>query len=538
MSFLESPRFPDNIGMNSSGGPQYNTEVVVLRSGFEQRNARWTYPLHTYDVASGVKTDTDLGNVIQFFNSVRGRLIGFRYKDWTDYQSAPIGDAITPTDQTIGTGDGSITDFQLIKTYAAGSVTQDRLINKPVPGSTVVAIGGVADNNFVVDNTSGVVSFASDNELIITDITQASHGQISTSTNHNLEVGNTVFFSGIAGMTQLNNIRGKISSIVSDTEFEVLINTNLFDEYTSGGQINTIPQSGEIVSAGFEFDVPCRFDADKLSIGMLHHSVGTYTIPIVEMRLANAPGGGPYVTYAVDFNYLLPDYIPTYLKRNQNLVSVTNGSQGIFSGWFRFDEFEFNQNNLLDNQNGTGFLTIHRNDNDNIRFDFYDADGDAYFGFESNSSFDDDSEWHHILCSWDTNFESGSKVAHLYIDGEDELNITDDDSDAFDIGYESTNWFIGTDVYESYPFIGCMAEFYFAPNQFLDFSIASNRLKFRNAFDKPVLLGADGSYPTGVTPAIYLKNLVLTFANNLGSGGNFSVNGQLTGCSSSPTDDV
>ena len=121
MSFLESPRFPDNIGMNSSGGPQYNTEVVILRSGFEQRNARWTYPLHTYDVASGVKTDTDLGNVIQFFNSVRGRLIGFRYKDWTDYQSAPIGDAVTPTDQTIGTGDGTITDFQLIKTYAAGS---------------------------------------------------------------------------------------------------------------------------------------------------------------------------------------------------------------------------------------------------------------------------------------------------------------------------------------------------------------------------------------------------------------------------------
>ena len=44
------------------------------------------------------------------------------------------------------------------------------------------------------------------------------------------------------------------------------------------------PQPDDIITAGFEFDVPCRFDTDQLTIGLHHQTLGSFTIPLVEMR--------------------------------------------------------------------------------------------------------------------------------------------------------------------------------------------------------------------------------------------------------------
>lgn len=50
-----------------------------------------------------------------------------------------------------------------------------------------------------------------------------------------------------------------------------------------------------------------------------------------------------------------------------------------------------------------------------------------------------------------------------------------------------------------------MAELWFMPGTFIDFSIESNRRKFHSAAHKTISLGADGSAPTGTTPLIYLS---------------------------------
>jgi len=47
-----------------------------------------------------------------------------------------------------------------------------------------------------------------------------------------------------------------------------------------------IPAEGAVVSAGFEFDVPVRFDTDKLEVSLQGFSHGAIpSIPIVEIRL-------------------------------------------------------------------------------------------------------------------------------------------------------------------------------------------------------------------------------------------------------------
>ena len=46
-----------------------------------------------------------------------------------------------------------------------------------------------------------------------------------------------------------------------------------------------IPPNGHVVRAGFEFDVPARFDDDALSVRLLHANAGDIvSIPVVEVR--------------------------------------------------------------------------------------------------------------------------------------------------------------------------------------------------------------------------------------------------------------
>jgi len=56
---------------------------------------------------------------------------------------------------------------------------------------------------------------------------------------------------------------------------------------TTNGQVTftTAPASGVIVSAGFEFDVPVRFDTDRLDVTHDLERLGSITsIPLIEVR--------------------------------------------------------------------------------------------------------------------------------------------------------------------------------------------------------------------------------------------------------------
>ena len=152
MTFSET-RFPDDISYGSSGGPGYSTSVVVTDGGHEKRNARWQQARARYNVAHGVKTRTQLDALIAFFRARKGRAYGFRFKDWSDFQGIA---------QPLGTGDGSRTLFQLVKSYSSGGVTEARLIRKPVSGTVKIYVNGVhATSGVTVDATTGGVTFTS-----------------------------------------------------------------------------------------------------------------------------------------------------------------------------------------------------------------------------------------------------------------------------------------------------------------------------------------------------------------------------------------
>ena len=131
MSFHDV-RFPIDIARGASGGPERRTDVVVLGSGHEERNARWADSRRAYNAGYGIKTLDDLDLVIAFFEERRGRLYGFRWRDPLDWKSCQPAAVPAADDQHIGTGDGATKAFRLTKQYGGAHLPWRRDITKPV----------------------------------------------------------------------------------------------------------------------------------------------------------------------------------------------------------------------------------------------------------------------------------------------------------------------------------------------------------------------------------------------------------------------
>lgn len=149
-------RFPLAVAFGAVGGPERRTQIVQLSNGSEHRNAVWAGSRRRFDVGGAIQTLDELHDVIAFFEARHGPLHGFRFRDFTDDRSCRPDETTTAVDQTIGTGDGVRTEFQLVKAYGDFA----RPILKPVDGTVTVAIGGeIVETGFAVDITTGIVSF-------------------------------------------------------------------------------------------------------------------------------------------------------------------------------------------------------------------------------------------------------------------------------------------------------------------------------------------------------------------------------------------
>ncbi len=210
MSGFHEVRFPLRVALGASGGPVRRTDIVNLSNGREQRNQRWRDSRRSYDAGSGIRSLADLYAVLEFFEARRGQLYGFRFRDPVDWTSCPPGGAVSAGDQIIGTGDGVTAAFPLVKTYQDAGGGWTRRIVKPVDGTVLVSVDGVAVSvtAFAVDAATGIVTFA------------AGH----------------------------------------------------------------VPAAGALVAAGYEFDVPVRFDIDRIDVNLAHFDAGRIpTIALTEI---------------------------------------------------------------------------------------------------------------------------------------------------------------------------------------------------------------------------------------------------------------
>ena len=304
--------FPFDISYNSVGSTRFATDVIVVDSGDDQRVGRWDQPLMEYDVAYGVRTMEQLYALVAFFRAMRGRLYAFNYRDNMDFTSsvptkveARAAPPILPTDQVQFTGDNAKYVFQLIKTYSTTTQSQVRPITRPEPGTVSVAINGVAVTNWSVDTDRGVVTFSSPLAKSITahsvsksvlglyaDREARISGQAGDFTQFAAYVGRRVTISGFSN--QNNNIGLDVSATISG----VATDGSYISIYYGAGYgsvadtatnlvlaIHPAPPLNAVVTAGYRFLVPCRFDTDTLPVTLEDYGVGgSNSVKLIEVR--------------------------------------------------------------------------------------------------------------------------------------------------------------------------------------------------------------------------------------------------------------
>jgi uncharacterized protein (TIGR02217 family) len=207
MPSFHEVQFPLRLALGTSGGPGRRTDIVALSNGRESRNQRWRDARRRYDAGSGVRSVSDLYEVVAFFEARAGQLYGFRFTDPVDFQSCGPEEMVSATDQVLGTGDGERAAFQLVKHYGDAGGSTVRLIAKPQAGSVIVSVNGTPTVDFILDPTTGIVTLVA------------------------------------------------------------------------------APASGAVVRAGFRFDVPVRFDTDRIEVDLKAFQAGSIpSIPLVEVK--------------------------------------------------------------------------------------------------------------------------------------------------------------------------------------------------------------------------------------------------------------
>ncbi len=140
MQAFDDVLYPFALGRSTAVAPEFSTSVTVTASGHERRNALWSDARIHFDVGPGIRSETELSELIAFFRARRGAARGFRVCDPFDHSSNGMTGSPTMSDQLIGIGDGLTADFQLVKNYGPASDPQRRPILRPRADTLLVSV--------------------------------------------------------------------------------------------------------------------------------------------------------------------------------------------------------------------------------------------------------------------------------------------------------------------------------------------------------------------------------------------------------------
>lgn len=177
MSFLDII-FPIEISKNSSGGPQFTTQVSSTVSGTEYRSKISSYPRLKYNIAPGIRSKEDVDQIISLFRVACGKLYSFRFQD-------PIDSQII--NENIGLGDGITNAFQITKKYQINKSVVYRKISKPVTSDLQIYLNGSLHNSdkYTCDSNTGVVTFVTPpKELDVISVTSSFHIEMRFDTDY------------------------------------------------------------------------------------------------------------------------------------------------------------------------------------------------------------------------------------------------------------------------------------------------------------------------------------------------------------------
>ncbi|MEQ8772663.1 MAG: DUF2460 domain-containing protein [Erythrobacter sp.] len=160
MQSFDDLLYPFALGRSTAVAPEFSTSISVTASGHERRNALWSDARMHFDVGPGIRSESELAELIAFFRARRGPARGFRIRDPFVHSSNGLTGLPTAFDQLLGNGDGFEADFQLIKSYGPGPEAQVRPITRPRGDSLLISVDGVQTEDWSL-GPLGLISFGS-----------------------------------------------------------------------------------------------------------------------------------------------------------------------------------------------------------------------------------------------------------------------------------------------------------------------------------------------------------------------------------------
>lgn len=262
------------IVYETDGGPEYETDVVIVGSGDRYRNSSRDEGLYRANVGNRVVTLDELQSDLKFFRARKGKAIGFLVKDWGDF-TCPSSEGRLGQD-AIGTGiptydcwrryaDAAGSDFRRLWKLKTGTVTVYR-------NASPVTVGGGA-GQVAIDVTTGRVTFVADDSEAVTGHTPGASHQFTTAADITvLSVGEKVYLSGCSvsgGTDVVNGVAHTISGKSGAGPYTWTISTNTTGRTVSGGTAYAYPQAADTLTFAAEFYVPVCFDTDAFKYRFL-----------------------------------------------------------------------------------------------------------------------------------------------------------------------------------------------------------------------------------------------------------------------------
>lgn len=211
---------------------------------------------------------------------------------------------------------------------------------------------------------------------------------------------------------------------------------------------------------------------------------------------------------------ILFDGTTDFMLRGADLTGNADSKSGILSTWIRLDGKD-GQNIRIITRDENPRVRLRRSTSNTFRITLNNAANSDILVVTSSSTYVAGPEWIHVLASWDL----ATPESSLYINDINDSITSVEIDDTID--YTAVNWAVGATVPGAEKLPGALSDMYFAPGQFLDFTVEANRRKFIDANGNPAPLGFDGSLPTGTAPLVYLRGIETDQGVNSGTGGDF-----------------
>lgn len=289
---LFAVRLPTSISYKMVGGPKFLTNVsrgVSARD--EERVVVLSDPVGEWELPLSLLDETEFQQFYAFFRLMAGKGYSFLLMDWQDYRAQ---------NSFLGLGDGSTTEFQLVKNYtdfqmtyaiaavsagAGGTFTIDGDQRWAFPADVWFETSGYdgEDQWYVVASTA-LSTLAGDLVTVITVTNTIPAGtatgtidlcaksdrtRIATTDPEGVSLGATPVDVSVNGVAKVEN-----------TDYVVDYTTGLID---FDGLFGAPPSEHAVIATDFYYEKIVRFDEDKMEGQYSFYQTHNVSIPVVEV---------------------------------------------------------------------------------------------------------------------------------------------------------------------------------------------------------------------------------------------------------------